>query len=102
MSPATRFVEINEPLSMKKGGYLPSYTLAYETWGELNAGRTNAVLILSGLSPNAHAASSKEDPAPGWWEGMIGPGAPIDTDRFFVIALNSLGSCKGSTGPASV
>jgi homoserine O-acetyltransferase len=101
MSPATRFVEINEPLPMKKGGYLPSYTLAYETWGELNAERSNAVLILSGLSPSAHAASSKDDPTPGWWEGMIGPGAPIDTDRFHVIALNSLGSCKGSTGPAS-
>jgi homoserine O-acetyltransferase len=101
MSSATRFVHIQEPLSMKKGGRLPSYTLAYETWGELNAERTNAVLILSGLSPSAHAAASEEDPTPGWWEGMVGPDAPIDTDRFFVIALNSLGSCKGSTGPAS-
>ena len=101
MSAATRFIEINEPLSMKKGGYLPSYTLAYETWGQLNADRSNAVLILSGLSPSAHAASSPQDPTPGWWEGMIGPGAPIDTDRFHVIALNSLGSCMGSTGPAS-
>jgi homoserine O-acetyltransferase len=86
---------------MKKGGVLPSFTLAYETWGKLNADRSNAVLILSGLSPNAHAASSKEDPTPGWWEIMVGPGAPIDTNRFHVIALNSLGSCKGSTGPAS-
>lgn len=86
---------------MKKGGILPSFTLAYETWGKLNADRSNAVLILSGLSPNAHAASSKEDPTPGWWEMMVGPGAPIDTNRFHVIALNSLGSCKGSTGPAS-
>ena len=86
---------------MKKGGYLPSFTLAYETWGTLNADRSNAVLILSGLSPSAHAASSELDPTPGWWERMIGPGAPIDTDRFHVIALNSLGSCKGSTGPAS-
>ena len=86
---------------MRKGGVLPSYTLAYETWGKLNAERSNAVLILSGLSPNAHAASSKQDPTPGWWETMVGPGAPIDTSRFHVIALNSLGSCKGSTGPAS-
>lgn len=86
---------------MKKGGYLPFFTLAYETWGELNKDRSNAVLILSGLSPSAHAASSEQDPSPGWWEKMIGPGAPIDTDRFYVIALNSLGSCKGSTGPAS-
>jgi homoserine O-acetyltransferase len=101
MSSATRFLDIDEPLSMKKGGRLASYTLAYETWGELNAGRSNAVLILSGLSPSAHAASNAEDPSPGWWEGMIGPGAPIDTERFHVLALNSLGSCKGSTGPAS-
>ncbi|MCW8925008.1 MAG: homoserine O-acetyltransferase [Xanthomonadales bacterium] len=101
MSSATRFLEINEPLLMKKGGHLASYTLAYETWGELNSESSNAVLILSGLSPSAHAASNAEDPTPGWWEGMIGPGAPIDTDRFHVIALNSLGSCKGSTGPAS-
>ena len=101
MSSATKFLHINEPLSMKKGGLLPSITLAYETWGELNTDRSNAVLILSGLSPSAHAASSEADPTPGWWEPMIGPGAPIDTDRFYVIALNSLGSCKGSTGPAS-
>jgi len=101
MSSATKFLHINEPLSMKKGGLLPSFTLAYETWGELNTDHSNAVLILSGLSPSAHAASSEADPTPGWWEPMIGPGAPIDTDRFYVIALNSLGSCKGSTGPAS-
>src|SRR5210317_1497881 len=101
MPSATRYLNIDEPLHMKKGGYLPSFTLAYETWGELNADRSNAVLILSGLSPSAHAASSEADPSPGWWEQMIGPGAPIDTDRFYVIALNSLGSCKGSTGPAS-
>ena len=102
MSSATRFLHINEPLTMKRGGFLPSFTLAYETWGKLNPERSNAVLILSGLSPSAHAASSAADPTPGWWEKMIGPGAPIDTDRFYVIALNSLGSCKGSTGPASV
>ena len=101
MSTATRFLDINEALNMKKGGYLPSFRLAYETWGELNDKRSNAVLILSGLSPSAHAASSEADPSAGWWEGMIGPGAPIDSDRFYVIALNSLGSCKGSTGPAS-
>ena len=101
MPSATKFLHITEPLPMKKGGHLPSFTLAYETWGALNPDRSNAVLILSGLSPNAHAASSKTDPSPGWWETMVGPGAPIDTDRFHVIALNSLGSCKGSTGPAS-
>jgi len=101
MSSATQYLHIDEPLTLKKGGQLPSFTLAYETWGKLNADRSNAVLILSGLSPSAHAASSEQDPSPGWWEPMIGPGAPIDTNRFHVIGVNSLGSCKGSTGPAS-
>lgn len=87
---------------MHRGGQLESPTLAYETWGQLNAERDNAILIFSGLSPSAHAASSEEDPSAGWWEGMIGPGLPLDTDRFYVIAVNSLGSCFGSTGPASV
>lgn len=102
MSSATLFLQVDEPLSFKKGGTLPSFTLAYETWGSLNADRSNAVLILTGLSPSAHAASSEADPSPGWWEPMIGPGAPIDSDRFYIISLNSLGSCKGSSGPASI
>jgi len=87
---------------MWRGGVLHQARMAFETWGELNASRDNAVLIFTGLSPSAHAASSAADPTPGWWEGMIGPGRPIDTDRLFVICLNSLGSCFGSTGPASV
>lgn len=87
---------------MHRGGYLESPMLAYETWGELNASRDNAVLIFSGLSPSAHAASSADDPSAGWWEDMIGSELPIDTDRFFVICVNSLGSCFGSTGPASI
>jgi len=101
MPSATRFLHIDDPLTLKKGGQLPSFTLAYETWGELNADKSNAVLILTGLSPNTHAASSEADPSPGWWEPMIGPGAPLDSSRFHVISVNSLGSCKGSTGPAS-
>jgi len=87
---------------MHRAGYLESPTLAYETWGELNEARDNAVLIFTGLSPSAHARSCAVDPTPGWWEEMIGSGLPIDTDRFFVICVNSLGSCFGSTGPASV
>jgi len=102
MTSATKFLYIDDALSMKKGGVLPSYTLAYETWGKLNTNRSNAVLILTGLSPSAHAASSEDDPSTGWWEPMIGPGRPIDTNRFYIIGLNSLGSCKGSTGPASI
>ena len=86
---------------MHRSGHLDSPTFAYETWGELNDSKDNAVLIFSGLSPSAHAASSADDPTPGWWEEMIGPGLPIDTNRFFVIDVNSLGSCFGTTGPAS-
>ena len=101
MPDATQYLHDDTPFSFRKGGELSSLTLAYETWGELNGDRSNAVLILTGLSPSAHAASSPEDPSPGWWEPMIGPGAPIDSDRFYVISLNTLGSCKGSIGPAS-
>jgi homoserine O-acetyltransferase len=87
---------------MRRGGSLPHVEIAYETWGALSAERDNALLILTGLSPGAHAASSAENPAPGWWEEMVGPGHPIDTDRFHVVCVNSLGSCHGSTGPASI
>jgi len=87
---------------MRHGGVLPQVDIAYETWGTLSAARDNAVLILTGLSPGAHARSSAEDPTPGWWEEMIGPGQAIDTNRFHVVCVNSLGSCHGSTGPASI
>ena len=99
--PGTRFVDLPSPFAMKRGGALIGARLAYETWGTLNAARDNAVLILPGLSPNAHAASSAENPAEGWWEGMVGDGKAIDTGRWFVICVNPLGSCKGSTGAAS-
>ncbi len=82
-------------------GHLISPTIAYETWGVLNAAADNAVLIFTGLSPSAHAASSPTDPSAGWWEDMIGHGKPLDTDRYYIICINSLGSCFGSTGPAS-
>ena len=83
-------------------GELEAPTIAYETWGNLNADRSNAILIFCGLSPSAHAASNSIDPSPGWWEDMIGPNKPIDTRRYFVICANSLGSCFGSTGPNSI
>lgn len=86
---------------MWRGGELRGAQVAYETWGELDRSRSNALLLFTGLSPPAHAASSRDDPGPGWWEAMIGPGKAIDTDRWFVICINSLGSCFGSTGPAS-
>ena len=100
--PQTRFIALPSPFPMKRGGSLHSARIAYETWGKLNAAADNAVLILTGLSPSAHSASNAGNPDPGWWEAMLGAGKPIDSDRWFVICVNSLGSCKGSTGPASV
>ena len=102
MGRATKTVTLEGRFKMHRAGFIESPTLAYETWGELNEARSNAILIFSGLSPSAHAASSAEDPSAGWWEDMIGPGLPLDSDRFHVICVNSLGSCFGSTGPASV
>ncbi|HET6565713.1 MAG TPA: homoserine O-acetyltransferase [Xanthomonadales bacterium] len=99
---ATQFLHYTKPFKFRRGGSLSQLDLAYETWGKLNADRSNAVMILTGISPSAHAASSKLDPSEGWWEPMIGPGCPIDTRRNFVICINSLGSCKGSTGPDSL
>jgi homoserine O-acetyltransferase len=99
--PASTFLALPSPFAIKRGGALHGAHVAYETWGTLNAARDNAILILTGLSPSAHAASHADNPEPGWWEAMIGPGKPIDTQRWFVICPNSLGSCKGSTGPAS-
>ncbi len=98
----SRFFRSNEPFEFHRGGSIPEINVAYETWGELNAARDNAVMILTGLSPSAHAAKNADDPSDGWWEPMIGPGKPIDSDRNFIVCINSVGSCKGSTGPASI
>jgi len=87
---------------MRRGGALEQVQIAYETWGTLSSEGDNVVLIFTGLSPGPHAASSPGDPSPGWWEYMIGPGKPIDTNRYCVICVNSLGSCFGSTGPSSI
>jgi homoserine O-acetyltransferase len=100
--PGTRWVDLPSPFPIKRGGALQSGRIAYETWGQLDAARGNAVLILTGLSPDAHAAASDADPTAGWWEAMVGPGKAIDTDRWYVVCVNSLGSCKGSSGPASI
>ncbi|GLZ38070.1 homoserine O-acetyltransferase [Actinokineospora sp. NBRC 105648] len=98
---ATRFVDLPTPFPMHRGGALHGARIAYETHGEPNAARDNVVLLLTGLSPNAHVAAHPLDPTPGWWEAMVGRGKPVDTDRWHVVCVNSLGSCKGSTGPPS-
>ncbi|MFA6231935.1 MAG: homoserine O-acetyltransferase [Rhodanobacter sp.] len=99
---ARHYFRLPSPFAMKRGGELHGAHIAYETWGALNMVRDNAVLVLTGLSPSAHMASCKDDPSPGWWEAMVGPGKAIDTSRWFVICVNSLGSDKGSTCPASI
>ncbi|SME92678.1 MULTISPECIES: homoserine O-acetyltransferase [unclassified Pseudomonas] len=93
-----------EPLALACGRSLASYELVYETYGTLNASASNAVLICHALSGHHHAAGyhAATDRKPGWWDSCIGPGKPIDTNRFFVVSLNNLGGCNGSTGPSSV
>jgi len=100
--PGARFHALPASFPMKRGGVLHGARIAYDTWGTLSPARDNAILILTGLSPDAHAAANDANPEPGWWDAMVGPGKPIDSDRWFVVCVNSLGSCKGSTGPASI
>jgi len=102
MSTASDHVVLEGEFPMFRGGRLHDVTIAYETWGDPALAAERTLLLFTGLSPSAHAASSQRDPTPGWWEFMIGPGKPIDTRRFHVICINSLGSCFGSTGPASI
>lgn len=94
----------SEPLLLACGKTLDEYDLVYETYGQLNAAHSNAILICHALSGHHHAAGyhSMDDKRPGWWDTYIGPGKPIDTNKFFVVALNNLGGCHGSTGPRSV
>ncbi|MBS9405210.1 homoserine O-acetyltransferase [Halomonas sp. TRM85114] len=94
----------DDPLALACGKTLPAYDLVFETYGILNAERSNAVLICHALSGHHHAAGfhSLEERKPGWWDAHIGPGKSIDTDRFFVVSLNNLGGCHGSTGPISL
>jgi len=99
---ARRVVTLPGRFGMRLGGELQDVQVAYESWGELSAAKDNVLLLFTGLSPSAHAASSGEDPSTGWWEEMLGPGKAIDTHQFHVICVNSLGSCYGSTGPASI
>ena len=98
------FAEPPDELQLESGGKLGPVTLAYETYGELNKDKSNAILVFHALSGDAHAAglSSKRDSKPGWWDLMIGPGKAFDTSRYFVLCANVIGGCRGSTGPGSV
>jgi homoserine O-acetyltransferase/O-succinyltransferase len=93
-----------EPLALASGATLPSFELAYETYGTLNADRSNAILVCHALNASHHVAGTYANvtESEGWWDNMIGPGKPVDTDHFFVIGVNNLGSCFGSTGPATI
>jgi len=97
----TQFQHFSEPLALQCGAVLADYRLAFETYGRLNAERSNAVLVCHALNASHHVAGVYEgrEKSEGWWDNMIGPGKPVDTDRFFVIGINNPGSCFGSTGP---
>lgn len=99
---ATQRYHCAEPLLLDWGGVLREFDIAYETWGTLNADRSNAILLHTGLSASSHARSTEANPAPGWWEKFIGPGKALDTDKYFVLCTNVIGGCYGSTGPSSV
>ena len=99
---AQRFAPLPNPFVLHRGGELRDGVVSFETWGTLNAERDNAILLFTGLSPSAHAAASALDPSEGWWEQMLGPGKALDTDRWFVVCVNSLGSPFGSTSPLSI
>lgn len=100
----TQHVKFDKEISLELGEKLGPVTVAYETYGELNKDRSNAILVVHALSGDAHAAGyhTPKDKNPGWWDLMIGPGKPIDTKKYFVICSNFLGGCKGTTGPSSV
>jgi len=99
-----QIAQFDEPLELESRGRLSNYQIIYETYGELNANASNAILICHALSSDHHAAGRHhpDDKNPGWWDLLIGPGKPIDTNTFFVVCSNNLGGCNGSTGPSSI
>lgn len=100
----TQFLDVKEPLTLESGKVLPQYTIAYETYGELNDKKDNALLVLHALTGDAHAAGkhSQDDKKFGWWNDMIGLDKAFDTNKYFVIASNMIGGCSGTTGPCSI
>jgi homoserine O-acetyltransferase len=101
---APQTAHFNASLTLKSGAVLPQFDLVYETYGTLNADKSNAVLICHALSGTHHVAGrySEDDKYPGWWDNLVGPNKPLDTNKFFVIGLNNLGGCHGSSGPISI
>lgn len=99
----TKYLQVQEPLTLESEKVLPEYTVAYETYGELNENKDNAILVLHALTGDAHAAgkNSESDKKFGWWNEMIGPDKAFDTNKYFVISSNMLGGCSGTTGPSS-
>ena len=100
---ARRFLRFDRPFALEGGGVLPEVTLAYETWGTLAPDGSNAILVCHALTGDSHAVGPLEPghPTAGWWNGLVGPGQAVDTDRWFVVCANVLGGCQGTTGPAS-
>jgi len=94
-------IALPSPFTLQDGGRLENAQVYFESYGTLNDARDNAILVFTGLSASAHARSHEQDPKAGWWEAMIGPNQALDTNRFYVLVVNSLGSCFGSTGPGS-
>jgi len=99
---SAKLVEVADSFEMKRGGQLSDLHIAYETWGELNKDQSNVIVIFTGLSANSHVTSSQNNQTPGWWETMVGDGKAIDTSKYYVICINTLGSCFGSTSPVSI
>ncbi|HEX5595235.1 MAG TPA: homoserine O-acetyltransferase [Micromonosporaceae bacterium] len=101
-SSVRRYVDLGD-LALESGRVLPDVRMAYQTWGTLNAAGDNAVLVLHALTGDSHVVGppGPDQPTPGWWDGLIGPGAPLDDTRYFVVAANVLGGCRGTTGPAT-
>ena len=101
-NPGFQKVKISNTMKLKRGGNLLNPVLAYETWGKLSKNKDNVIVILTGLSASSHVASNSSNTNSGWWEGMVGKNKAVDTEKYYVICINSLGSCFGSTGPASI
>ena len=95
-------LRVEDSFALQDGSVLPGFELMYETYGTLNAAKSNAILVCHALSGHHHVAGEYADGSIGWWDNIVGPGRPLDTERFFVVGVNNLGGCHGSTGPSSL